>query len=516
MFKRKIIYIILFVLLLSLYQLCLYKETFDMSRNFHFNSNFNVNEDVLPEEKNFISTDDNKNNIIYTNDKNHIFNNNYNAIWLKPQVGYNNENVNDLPSGINDYKEEVTSYSYYINIDTFQKILNDFNKKYTVEYYNFTNKIQNFGKLIPVTNNLGNEKIWKVNHAYDSNRNIPDKFIESKYKDVNIIVKYVLKNINIVLKDYYENIQRKKDTKKFKFYPFFILKYKIVKYYKSIQKLLSINDSRIFEIRICLLRQNDINVFELYVVGYVDMKKNVPIIQNLLFIGNGPVADYLIRSGLSNNNYYKVYKPHLKNDVTFQNVDKIFGNREKYEKNTNEFSLKYQYKCFDINKENSVIGTNNKLDCENEIDWYGRIKDYGVWDKPCASDDECIYFKKNKNYDNNFGKCLSSGYCEMPINTKIIGYHFEKEGSKKKCYNCESKEWKPFTELGDCCEEQEKDLQKERKNRKYPFLNSPDYAFNNDLNLRMNADIQQKYLNNKNYIRYEDLFDKDKFTYYNQ
>ena len=210
MFKRKIIYIILFVLLLSLYQLYLYKETFDMSRNFYFNSNFNVNKNVLPEEKNFISTDDNKNNIIYTNDKNHIFNNNYNAIWLKPQVGYNNENVNDLPSGINDYKEEVTSYSYYINIDTFQKLLNDFNKKYTVEYYNFTNKIQNFGKLIPVRNNLGNEKIWKVNHAYDSNRNIPDKFIESKYKDVNMIVKYVLKNINIVLKDYYENIQNKK------------------------------------------------------------------------------------------------------------------------------------------------------------------------------------------------------------------------------------------------------------------------------------------------------------------
>lgn len=505
MFKRKIIYIILFVVILLLLQIYLCKEKFD--------SNFNVNRVFLPEEKNFISTDENRNYISYTNQKNHIFNNNYNAVWLKPQVAYNNKRVNDLPSGVNDYKEEVTSYSYYINIDTFQKLLDDFNKKNTLNYYEFTSKIQNFGKLITIRHNLGNEKIWENKYSYDPNRNIPIDFIESKYQDVNLIVKYVLKNINLLLKNNYEKIQKRRiHTKKFKFYPFFILKYKIVKYYEPIKKILSKDKYRIFEIRMCILRQNDINVLELYIIGYIEPNKNNIILQNVLFIGNGPVSNYLIRPGITEPNYYDVHHPDVKNNITFENAEKILKEREQYDKNTNEFSLKYQHRCFDVNNEGLIIGTNNKLDCENEIDWYGRIKDYGVWDKPCVSDDECIYFKENKNYTNNYGKCLPSGYCQMPLNTKKIGYHFEKEGSKPKCYNCNSEEWKSFTELDDCCEEQDK--KNKKYNKKYDFLDSPDYAFNNDLNTRINAGIRQKYLDNKYYIKYEDLFHKNKFTYY--
>jgi hypothetical protein len=517
MFKRKIIYTILFVVILLLLQIYLSKEK--------FNSNFNVNKDTLSEEQDFISTDENRNYISYTNQKNRVFNNNYNAVWLKPRVGYNNKRVNDLPSGVNDYKEEVTSYSYYINIDTFQKLLNDFNKENTLNYFEFTSKIQNFGKLITITHKLGNEKIWENKYSYDPNRNIPIDFIESKYQDVNRIVKYVLKNINLLLKNNYEKIQKKRMhseklflKSKFKFYPFFILKYKIVKYYEPIKKVLSKDKHRIFEIRMCILRQNDINVLELYIIGYIEHNKNNPILQNILFIGNGPVSNYLIRSGITEPNYYDIHHPDVKNNVTFENAEEILKEREQYDKNTNEFSLKYQYRCFDVNNEDLIINTNNKLDCENEIDWYGRIKDYGVWDKPCISDDECIYFKENKNYTNNYGKCLPSGHCQMPLNTKKIGYHLEKSGSKSICYNCNSEEWKPFTELDDCCEEQEKDIlnkdNRKEKDRKYPFLNSPDYAFHNDLNTRINAEIQKKYEHHKYYIKYEDLFDKNKFTYY--
>ena len=32
-----------------------------------------------------------------------------------------------------------------------------------------------------------------------------------------------------------------------------------------------------------------------------------------------------------------------------------------------------------------------------------------------------------KNYDNEYGKCLPSGQCQMPVSTSKIGYHFKKK-----------------------------------------------------------------------------------------
>ena len=123
MFKNKIMYGIIFILMLLIYfNLC--KE--------NFNPNFNVNKDIMPDENNYVETDISKNYINYLKRKEVIFNNNYNAVWLKPQVGYNNPNVNDLPSGINDYKETITSYTYYIHIDAVKYLINEFNNKHTI------------------------------------------------------------------------------------------------------------------------------------------------------------------------------------------------------------------------------------------------------------------------------------------------------------------------------------------------------------------------------------------------
>ena len=242
--------------------------------------------------------------------------------------------------------------------------------------------------------------------------------------------------------------------KPFKFYEFFILKYKIIKYYASKK-----TDIKIFEIRLCIVRQNDINVIELYITGYIDEKKKI-ILQNILFIGNGPLSNYLIRPGITKPNYYDVHDPKIKDNITFKNIKKILKEQNQYDENKNQFSIENQYRCFDIQKDGLIIGTNNKLDCENEIDWYGRIKNYGVWDRPCKSDNECIYYKANNNYNNSFGKCLPSGYCQMPINTKKLGYHFERTDSEPKCYNCNTKKWMPFTQLDNCCKEQDKESKK--------------------------------------------------------
>ena len=66
------------------------------------------------------------------------------------------------------------------------------------------------------------------------------------------------------------------------------------------------------------------------------------------------------------------------------------------------------------------------------------------------------------------------------------------------CYNCIKKDnnetnhkWLSNTELGDCCDEQ--DSNNVNYNKKYDFLKSPDYHFNNDMSSRFNYDIKQKY-----------------------
>ena len=34
-----------------------------------------------------------------------------------------------------------------------------------------------------------------------------------------------------------------------------------------------------------------------------------------------------------------------------------------------------------------------------------------------------MFYKQNKNYVNNFGRCIN-GKCELPLNMKNLGYHF--------------------------------------------------------------------------------------------
>ena len=462
--------------------------------------NYDVNSPMSTEIE--YRNNDNTSNVQYINRKNRIFNNNYNSIWLKNRVALNNENINDLPSGVNDYKEDISSQTFYIHIDTFKFLLNKFNKKFTLNNQEFYKKIDKLDKFIIIKKNLGNKNTWKNNYLYNPNKLISEKMSISKFNDVNKLLKYFINNFNNLFKNNVNHSKYFKYYKSFKFYPFFIYKYKI-------EKILKSKNINIFEIRLCILRQNDVNMIELYMIGFIENEKY--ILQNLLLIGNRPTADYLIRNGLdksSYNKYYNVHNPKLDDSITYDKANKIFNSRETYDKNSNSFSIQYQYKCFDLNKPGLIIGTNNKLDCESEVDWYGRIKDYGIWDRPCLTDEECVYYKKNKNYDNEYGKCLPSGYCQLPINSKKIGYHFEKEDVKKKCYNCDTKEWEPLTELGECCEEQ-------KDKTKYPFLNGPDYAFVNDINTRINYDIKNKYNKEKYYIKYNNLFTND-FKYYSE
>jgi hypothetical protein len=98
----------------------------------------------------------------------------------------------------------------------------------------------------------------------------------------------------------------------------------------------------------------------------------------------------------------------------------------------------------------------------------------GIWDTPCKYNEECPFYKKNMNYPNSRGGC-NNGFCEMPVNIKLLGYKEYNESGENAaiCYNCENRPGCKGIECSQCCEDQ-KDISL------YPNLSSPDYAFDND------------------------------------
>ena len=81
----------------------------------------------------------------------------------------------------------------------------------------------------------------------------------------------------------------------------------------------------------------------------------------------------------------------------------------------------------------------------------------GVWDKSCNYNEDCPYFKRNRNYPNSRGGCIN-GYCEMPINLKRFGYKQINDSKINDiiCYNCKKDNSKSCIGLNcnKCCEEQ--------------------------------------------------------------
>ena len=98
------------------------------------------------------------------------------------------------------------------------------------------------------------------------------------------------------------------------------------------------------------------------------------------------------------------------------------------------------------------------------------INQNGIWDSPCQVNSDCPFYKANKNYSNEFGKCdKQSGQCEMPMGVIPIG--FTKFGKiEPNCYNCGANSLD-----SKCCEEQSKLIESGLVN-----YNSPDYVFVGD------------------------------------
>lgn len=154
-----------------------------------------------------------------------------------------------------------------------------------------------------------------------------------------------------------------------------------------------------------------------------------------------------------------------------QDFDKIIKKKQddlfKITQNSN--LLRDDYMCYDT----TFMEAQNKSECE--------LHD-GTWDAIPYSDSGCPFFNANKNYPNTFGGMIGDA-CQLPKNMKRRGktkFSMDKK-YQPLCYNCQTNNI-GIGSLGFCCDDQKDSL-------KYPNLLSPDYAFDDD------KQIRQKYSN---------------------
>lgn len=132
------------------------------------------------------------------------------------------------------------------------------------------------------------------------------------------------------------------------------------------------------------------------------------------------------------------------------------------------------YGCYGNNK---IV---NKFECDSYYTKEGNPKSYySIWDKKCATNEECPYYKKNTRYENSRGGCIN-GNCELPIGVKKIGFtkYNDDDYNRPLCYNC------PDTTDLNCCANIKDIIDKNGVaiNNDYVFKNDTDDRKRNNLN----------------------------------
>lgn len=115
-------------------------------------------------------------------------------------------------------------------------------------------------------------------------------------------------------------------------------------------------------------------------------------------------------------------------------------------------------------------------ECQSPYSKIGQPKSGPTFmDKPCKKNEDCPYYRANKNYYNDFGRCMPDGKCQMPLGVMRMGYtkSYARGVYAPFCYGCSN----PRDTM--CCEDQSVLIA-----RKQSPLKSPDYAFAGDTELR--------------------------------
>jgi hypothetical protein len=225
-----------------------------------------------------------------------------------------------------------------------------------------------------------------------------------------------------------------------------------------------------------VLNQNDYSS-EKKMVSYSDMTKPQKSPRFFLdehrqeFIEDVPFSPHVILHSFNDLDVSSKIKLPQPDDEELDNIDELDKYDQKTFENEDDYCIKNKhllecvlsernYKCF-----GKIEFT--KKECEAETDLIGNRVKPGVWDRRCVANEDCPFYKANKNYPNNFGKCSDNGYCELPKGLIPVGYRNYEKNSLPNCYNClDKKNGKRIVDK--CCSKQK----------------NPDYMFENDVGIR--------------------------------
>ena len=414
------------------------------------------------------------------------FNQNWNKVWKVPAKSDQSTTVQDLPNSDPHAEPATTSLINMFTGDQIKLVLENLVDPTGLQNPEYTN--EKFKSIIAnpqVYFEKQNQKTW----IDRKNRNHDYPIIPYDYPVINRIINNFMIQFNNQIREQYPNY-----IEKFRFIPFQLYKYKVVGIEENPQKY------RRYSLILVILRNVPVSRGFTIFTQYIVTNSGDLIFQNFDLIGIYTTDKLWMTPGYEKSPEQKdLLKDPEEDGIHYYNVKKFLDNRIKEEE---ERRVEHQPACFNNNNadpRNVFIFATGKNMCESKYDFYGRAKPTGVWDRPCKSDSECPFNGANKNYKNEFGKCVN-GYCQLPVGLKPQGYHHYFSDGKPLCYNCNSKEWKSTTTLGKCCEDQ-------KDKDKYPFLDGPDYAFRGDIFQRMN----QEYVKRGCYSRplYKTIFSKE-------
>ena len=430
----------------------------------------------------------NKNVLLNYLPQSDIYTSSCDQYWKDWPLEYNNTLIDDEPNIINSEQlklpkeKQFADNNYTAGLIDFDKLANIISDKIDYDIFTKSNELL----IDPITNEKldyeyelkyfyikHNKKTW-INRWEQYNPSIKNKFIYSEIKSpikaINILNLEFSIRCNIRQKQLLTNNQ----LILFGLIPFDIFKYKIL----NINYLNNNINNPIYIIQISLYRESDLYINTFSYIGMINNDK-ISII-NVKYIGRNSTDTVLL------SNYYN--PKEIKQEI----INKNFSNASEINKDpsaivhitkkqSDSYKLNNQYACYSIDDNSVLLPYFSRETCESQYDNYGKKKSVGIYDTPCKKDDDCPFYKVNKNYDNNYGKCMSDGYCELPINMERIGYKYFKNNPNNKslCYNCKSDKFTSNTTLNTCCDNQ-------FDKTKYPFLKSPDYAFKGDELIRKN------------------------------
>ena len=152
-------------------------------------------------------------------------------------------------------------------------------------------------------------------------------------------------------------------------------------------------------------------------VSYAFMKKPRQSIRYFLnehrsdYIEDIPFSPHIILK--SENDIDISSKIHVKNKIDRINeIDEYIS-----ELNQNDFCIKNKHlaECITAERNYKCFGKIEftEKECTANTDLIGNRVEPGLWDRKCVANEECPFYKANKNFPNDFGKCVN-GYCDLP------------------------------------------------------------------------------------------------------